>query len=401
MLDAVLDAGTRPRLGRVRVPSGNPSGGLSCEPLPRDPALAVGGRARRLVAALAAADRHQRARDHPLPARADRLVRGRRRRVGRARARLGDRRARAGPARGPDRRAPRPAARSRSCTRSRSARSSASPSSTRPPSVLLLCGFVGGFAIPPTSSVLRSMWTDLLEPRLHQAAYALDSHDDRADLHHRPAADRGDRGDHLARRRADRLGGRGRRRHGDLHRAPADAARRERGGAPAHRGLLGALASPGVRTLVITSLPAGVGIGMLEVGIPAFSRAEGAAATRGRAARDLVLREPRRRPGLRDRSRAARCTARTWCSTAVLPLTLLPLAARAGRVGDGAARAPGGLLHRAAARDPQRARRRRRPARHADRGLHVADHVVRRRHRGRRGARAARSSRARAGGRRS
>ena len=32
-----------------------------------------------------------------------------------------------------------------------------------------------GFAIPPTSSVLRSMWTDLLEPRLHQAAYALDS----------------------------------------------------------------------------------------------------------------------------------------------------------------------------------------------------------------------------------
>ena len=38
-----------------------------------------------------------------------------------------------------------------------------------------LCGFAAGFAIPPTSSVLRSMWTDLLEPRLHQAAYALDS----------------------------------------------------------------------------------------------------------------------------------------------------------------------------------------------------------------------------------
>ena len=47
------------------------------------------------------------------------------------------------------------------------------------------------------------------------------------------------------------------------------------------KGLLGALASPGVRTLVYTSLPAGVGIGILEVGIPAFSREEGAAAAAG------------------------------------------------------------------------------------------------------------------------
>jgi predicted MFS family arabinose efflux permease len=46
-------------------------------------------------------------------------------------------------------------------------------------------------------------------------------------------------------------------------------------------GLLGALASPGVRTLVLISLPTGVGLGMLEVGIPAFSRAEGAAAAAG------------------------------------------------------------------------------------------------------------------------
>src|SRR3954453_19318785 len=51
--------------------------------------------------------------------------------------------------------------------------------------------------------------------------------------------------------------------------------------APHSGGLLGALASPGVRTLVLISLPTGVGIGMLEVGIPAFSRAEGAAAVAG------------------------------------------------------------------------------------------------------------------------
>src|SRR6478735_6862772 len=37
-----------------------------------------------------------------------------------------------------------------------------------PAVVLLVCGFLGGFAIPPTSSVLRSQWTELLEPHLHQ-----------------------------------------------------------------------------------------------------------------------------------------------------------------------------------------------------------------------------------------
>ena len=44
-----------------------------------------------------------------------------------------------------------------------------------PTAVLIVCGFISGFAVPPTSSVLRSLWTELLEPRLHQAAYALDS----------------------------------------------------------------------------------------------------------------------------------------------------------------------------------------------------------------------------------
>ena len=46
-----------------------------------------------------------------------------------------------------------------------------------PVAVLVACGFVAGFAIPPTSSVLRSMWPTLLRdrPELMQAAYALDS----------------------------------------------------------------------------------------------------------------------------------------------------------------------------------------------------------------------------------
>ena len=46
-----------------------------------------------------------------------------------------------------------------------------------PTGVLVACGLVAGFAIPPTSSVLRSMWPHLLreDPRLLQTAYALDS----------------------------------------------------------------------------------------------------------------------------------------------------------------------------------------------------------------------------------
>jgi MFS family permease len=43
----------------------------------------------------------------------------------------------------------------------------------------------------------------------------------------------------------------------------------------ARAGLLGALGSPGVRTLVLISLPAGVGIGICEVALPAFTDAEG------------------------------------------------------------------------------------------------------------------------------
>jgi len=49
--------------------------------------------------------------------------------------------------------------------------------SAAPTALLVLCGVVAGFAIPPTSSVLRSMWPSLLRdrPELVQPAYALDS----------------------------------------------------------------------------------------------------------------------------------------------------------------------------------------------------------------------------------
>jgi predicted MFS family arabinose efflux permease len=93
------------------------------------------------------------------------------------------------------------------------------------------------------------------------------------------------------------------------------------------RHFLGALASPGVRTLVLASAPTGVGIGMLEVGIPAFSRAHGAAAAAGvllamwsfgSGIGGLLYGTLPRRAGLH----------RTHLFVAtLLPFTLLPLAA--------------------------------------------------------------------------
>ena len=97
--------------------------------------------------------------------------------------------------------------------------------------------------------------------------------------------------------------------------------------ARAAAGRLGALASPGVRSLVLTSLPAGIGIGICEVTLPAFSDAEGsrelagvllAVWSIGSAAGGLAFGAWHRRPALRRVHLAV---------TALLPLALLPLAA--------------------------------------------------------------------------
>jgi MFS family permease len=148
--------------------------------------------------------------------------------------------------------------------------------------VLFACGFVAGFAIPPTSSVLRSMWPSLLreQPQLVQAAYALDSVMIElifiagplitalvATVFSPQAA--------LAISAAAVILGTA----AFTALPPSKAVRPERDRPRA--GLLGALSSPGVRTLVLTSLPAGVGIGVCEVALPAFSDASGEAATAG------------------------------------------------------------------------------------------------------------------------
>jgi MFS family permease len=195
-----------------------------------------------------------------------------------------------------------------------------------PVAVLVGFGLLAGAAMPPTSSVLRAMWGDLLEPRLHQAAYALDSTmielvfitgplltaaitaaaSPAAALIVSPIAAIGGNAIFTAL---------------PATRAIAIQAR------PAGASRLGALASPGVRTLVLISLPAGVAIGICEVGIPGFSRHEGAAAAAGvllamwsfgSGVGGLVYGLLPRRAGLRRMHLLV---------AAALPLTILPLAA--------------------------------------------------------------------------
>jgi len=148
-----------------------------------------------------------------------------------------------------------------------------------PAIVLLVFGFVAGAAVPPTSSVLRAMWTDLLDRPLHQAAYALDSTMIELIFISGPlltaaiAAIASPAGALIISAIAVVTGT-----------TIFTALPPTRDFEPTHhesKGLLGALASPGVRTLVLISLPTGIGLGMIEVGIPAFSRAEGAAETAG------------------------------------------------------------------------------------------------------------------------
>ena len=228
------------------------------------------------------------------------------------------------------------------------------------------------------------MWTDLLEPRLHQAAYALDSTMIELIFISGPlltaviAALTSPAGALIVSAVAVIAGT-----------AIFTALPPTRHVEPEHertKGLLGALASPGVRTLVLISLPTGIGIGMLEVGIPAFSRAEGAAAMAGvllaiwsvgSGIGGLLYGTLPRRAGL----------YRTHLFVAaLLPLTLIPLAFAPSVwvmallvIPAGCCIAPllatrnelvGGVA----------------PAGHAHRGLHLADHVVRRRDRDRRGA---------------
>ncbi len=193
--------------------------------------------------------------------------------------------------------------------------------------VLIACGLLAGFAIPPTSSVLRSMWPHLLreKPGLLQPAYALDSVLIELIFILGPlltglltavvspqAA--------LLVSAASVIAG-------TLAFTALPPSREWRPEKEGRSGLLGALGSPGVRSLVLVSLPAGIGVGIGEVALPAFADAEGsrelagvllAVWSLGSAAGGLIYGALPSRPPL-DRVHLA--------VAALLPLALLLLAA--------------------------------------------------------------------------
>ena len=197
-----------------------------------------------------------------------------------------------------------------------------------PTALLVLFGFAAGFAIPPTSSVLRSMWPSLLRerPELVQAAYALDSvlielifilgplltAVITAALSPQAA---------LIVSAVSVIAG-------TLAFTALPPSRASRPDPQAGTsGRLGALSSPGVRSLVYTSLPAGIGIGICEVTLPAFSDELGAAElagvllavwSLGSAAGGLAYGALERRPPL-DRVHLI--------VAGLLPLSILPMAA--------------------------------------------------------------------------
>ena len=253
-----------------------------------------------------------------------------------------------------------------------------------PTVVLLVCGFLAGFAIPPTSAVLRSLWPDLVEPGLQQAAFALDSTMIELIFISGPlltaliAAVASPAGALIVSAVAVVTG--------TTVFTGLPAVRAVRPEERHERHLLGALGSPGVRTLVLASAPTGVGIGMLEVGIPAFSRAHGAAAAAGvllamwsfgSGIGGLLYGTLPRRAGLH----------RTHLLVgAAMPLTLLPLAFAPSVPAMALLVLPAGCCIAPLLATRNELVERGRAARDAHRGVHLARHLVRRRDRRRRGA---------------
>ena len=198
-----------------------------------------------------------------------------------------------------------------------------------PGAALTACSFSAGFAIPPMSSVLRSMWPVLLRerPALLQPAYALDSVLIELIFILGPlltavlAAGVSPASALIVSAISVITGT-----VAFTAQAPSRAVEPDRD-ATREAGRLGALASPGVRSLILTSLPAGIGIGMCEVALPAFSDAKGAAElagvllavwSLGSAAGGLIYGALPNRPPLGRLHLMV---------SALLPLGLLPLAA--------------------------------------------------------------------------
>src|SRR5829696_510181 len=146
------------------------------------------------------------------------------------------------------------------------------------PALLFAAGFLAGLAMPPTSSVMRALYPRLLdEAALVQAAYALDSVSTQVIFVAGPLLVAGliallEPAAALGLSAAIALTGVS----VFLAAMPADERRRAPHADPSTRpSRLGALRSPGIRTIVLAMVPVGYAFGSLEVAIPAFADAEG------------------------------------------------------------------------------------------------------------------------------
>ena len=147
---------------------------------------------------------------------------------------------------------------------------------------------------------------------------------------------------------------------------------------------------PGLRTLVLASLPVGFTLGSIEVAVPAFSEAEGSKALAG-----VLLAVWSRRAGRRPRlgragDAASRCSPRTCASPGCCRWRSRRSRSPARRSRWALLAARGRAADRAPDRLAQPARRARHAAGHRHRGLHLAAHRA-----GRPASRSARPWRAR------
>lgn len=197
-----------------------------------------------------------------------------------------------------------------------------------PTGVLLLVGFTAGALIPPVSSVLRALWPTLLraEPGLTSAAFALDGVIVELMFVVGPlvvalAAVV------LAPQAALVLSGVlvvcGT--LGFVSRPPVRAWRPPEIARPA--GFLGALAAPGIRTIVLTVIPFGFCFGAVEVTVPAFAEEEGSRDLAGLLLACWALASAAGGLAYGARDRSGRLASMYVRVALLMPLGFVPLAA--------------------------------------------------------------------------
>jgi len=148
--------------------------------------------------------------------------------------------------------------------------------------VLVVVGLIGGLAVPNVSSALRALWPGLLRGRdeLVTAAFALDSVALELLFSTGPLITAlivvvvSPAAAVIAGGLVVLLGT-----LAFVAQPPSRAWRPD--AAAGSQGMLGALRAPGVRLLMIATLPLGFGFGALEIALPAFASAEGSPASGG------------------------------------------------------------------------------------------------------------------------